>query len=239
MSDGQPSDAEQQLIASLEENFTIEKYLKLRETTDLDSPFWILTKTGGPAAFDYMEILKEDFEKYGVDPKCMIGIADGDYSVIDSVCLMLLKALSDQQMKVKEEPHAVSRGLAIGNSIVDFMLAVIPEATQSFQTPLPYSYHILLKSRLGIHSNKNLKVHEEQRVRDIACWIKAAEPEISTRKLAKKIGVHHSTVGRWFNDEKFQLSVAQARMFQDSVPNSPTDLAEIAKLHSKEKSRSD
>ena len=164
---------------------------------------------------DFAFQLEEDFKCFDIPTELFLGVLDGDEKDTDLLCLRLLEALSRREKLVKQNPHAVAAGLAIGDALVDFLIGAVVESVSYHTMDVPDSFQILLKYRLRLFENaiKEERVLQHRRV--MVALLMAENPNLSARGLAKQTGLSHSTITRWMSDDDFMSYV---KMFRSRPP---------------------
>ena len=164
---------------------------------------------------DFAYQLEQEFKRFDLPVELFLGVLDGDNGYLDLLCLKLLEALSRREKLVKQNPHAVAVGLAIGDALVDFLIGAVTESVSYYHAKLPDSFQILIKYRLRLFENaiKEERVLKHRRV--MVALLMAENPDLSARGLAKRTGLNPSTITRWMTDEDFRSYV---KMFRAQPP---------------------
>ena len=143
-----------ELDAALQHLFSIDDYLELRARfPEEDTPLWMVmgSNASSPSfGLDFAFQLQHQLENFGIHIKKFLGALDGDPDKTDLLCLAVLEALSRREKLVLKNAHAVASGLAIGDALVDFLCGAVLECVSYHDLPLPHSFQILLKYRLGL-----------------------------------------------------------------------------------------
>lgn len=208
-----------ELETALQHLFSIDDYLELRRRFPKnDSPLWMVmgSDSNSPSfGMDFAFQLQGELAKFGIQIDMFLGTLDGDRGHVDLLCLAVLEALSKREKLVRENAHAIASGLAIGDGLVDFLCGTVLECVSYHNFPLPHSFQILLKYRLGLFESaiKEDRVLKHRRI--VVALIMAENTGASAREIAKRIGMSPSTVTRWMADEDFMSYV---KMFRAHPP---------------------
>ena len=208
-----------QLEAALTNSFSIDDYLELRRRfPENDSPLWMVMSSdhSSPSfGLDFAFQLEDELTKFHIPVEMFLGTLDGDSGHIDLLCLTTLEALSRREKLGLENAHAVASGLAIGDALVDFLCGTVLECISYYSLPVPHSFQILLKYRLGLFENtiKEDRVLKHRRV--MVALIIAENTGASARQIAKRVRMSPSTITRWMSDQDFMSYV---KMFRARPP---------------------
>ena len=208
-----------QLEAALTNSFSIDDYLELRRRfPENDSPIWMMmgSDDSSPSfGLDFAFQLKDEFDKFQIPVELYLGTLDGDLDNVDHLCLNILENLSRREKLRHKNAHTVASGLAIGDALVDFLCGTVLECISYYSLPVPHSFQILLKYRLGLFENtiKEDRVLKNRRV--MVALIIAEHTGASARQIAKRVRMSPSTITRWMSDQDFMSYV---KMFRARPP---------------------
>jgi hypothetical protein len=148
------------------------------------------------------------------------GALDGEERQMDELALRLMEALIEREkIEKRGGSHLQSRRIAISDSLVDFMIVAMMEATEAWDSPIPRSLVVLARERLcGTAPDRHKEFLRIQRRRDAIALaaLKFPRGRVSVRKIASLMGVEPSTIIRWFPDGDFQEQVDQFRRSVDA-----------------------
>ena len=212
----------EQLLQAIERSFKIDDYLELRKRfPDQDTACWMVMandKASPSWGMDFAFQLETDFEKFGISIHGFLGTLDGAPEDIDRFALEILAAISDREKRIRENPHAVSAGHAIGDTLLDFSICTILEALAYYGDSPPDSFQILVKARLNIFDNSIKEKRVLKLRRMFVAKIMAENSEWSFRQLANATGLNVSTISRWAADPDFASYVEMFRQGPLKLP---------------------
>ena len=196
---------------------TIEHYVRLRR----ENPGKLIeVQTGWQ--MDWLLSNSELLESYGIDPQDMAGCLDANLTDVSRVSLRLLECLIERRAMLAEgRTHLQSRGEAIGDSLVNYLISMMLDAMDwSDRLEIPRDLIVLIKHQLGADVSAEAKAQEVRELRQTAIW-GAAELRIqgklgSIRQVAGFMGVSPSTVARWFSDSSFDEEVEKIKSVLES-----------------------
>jgi hypothetical protein len=106
---------------------TIENYVRLRRKYPL-VPLEIAT-TGG---IEFLFSLEQELRLHGIDPYLVVGAMDADLAAQAELSLLLLELIIERQNKEKDgETHIVSRGKAISDALINYLIRACLDALES------------------------------------------------------------------------------------------------------------
>jgi DNA invertase Pin-like site-specific DNA recombinase len=73
-------------------------------------------------------------------------------------------------------------------------------------TPPPNSLSILLRAQLNRIEPPSF-MPKDAKAKDLAVLLYASDRTLSTREVARAVGVHHTTVSRWKQEANFQNKI--------------------------------
>lgn len=178
---------------------SIEHYVKLRR--DKPDATIEVAVIGG---FESMFYMREEFERYGIDPDLLTGILDADPEAVSEVSLRLMeKMIEARQMDSAGQTHLIRRGMAIPDRLIDWVISCSLDAMSwNDEVKVPRDLIVLIRERLG---GSNPQYEQEGDVRKskrdaeiIAGQLKAQGIAPTFRLLGQYLNVAPSTVKRWF-----------------------------------------
>jgi hypothetical protein len=166
--------------------------------------------------FDAQAIEKE-LRQFGMEPLLVSGALDGNEFEIEELSLRLMERLIERDELAKEGHTQVqSRGFAIGDSLVDFLIVAMLQAAVEDAHP---ALTVLIKERLcgqkPDYYEKYLRLMDQRKAIALAA-LKLPAGKITVRKVARLMNVEPSTVSRWFPDGDLQEKVDQFRKSIDA-----------------------
>jgi len=191
-------------------NPTIENYVKLRRANPSAE-----IEVGVIGGFESMFYMREELERYGIDPDLLGGILDADQDAIGEISLRLMeKVIEARQIEKAGETHLIRRGLAIPERLVDWAICCsLDSLSWNDELTIPRDLIVLIRERLG---GSNPQYEKEGEVRNnkldaemIAGQLMAQGVIPTFKILARALGVAPSTVKRWF--EPGELEKARDR----------------------------
>jgi hypothetical protein len=191
-------------------NPTIENYVKLRRANPSAE-----IEVGVIGGFDSMFYMREELERYGIDPDLLGGILDSDQDAIGEISLRLMeKMVEGRQIERAGETHLIRRGLALPERLIDWVICCsLDSLSWNDELTIPRDLIVLVRERLG-GSNPQYEKEGEVRKNKIDAEMIAgqlmAQGVMPTFKiLGRALGVAPSTVMRWF--EPGELEEARDR----------------------------
>ena len=74
--------------------------------------------------FESMFYMREEFERYGIDPDLLGGILDADPEAVSEVSLRLMeKMIEAREMDSTGQTHLIRRGMAIPDCLIDWVIS--------------------------------------------------------------------------------------------------------------------
>jgi hypothetical protein len=155
----------------------------------------------------------EQLNQFGIDKLLVMRALDHDPkeswqtqemdSACDELALVLLeKIIERKSVEESGETHAVGRGKAIPDSLVNEVALLMLASCAWDEFGPPFSLAVLLRAqldRLGISTKLDVDVEPRQ----LAAVLLKSAPKLSIRKIAKAIGVAPSSVSRWQHEPSF------------------------------------
>jgi hypothetical protein len=166
--------------------------------------------------FDPHTITKE-LRHFGIEPSLVSGALDGNEFDIEELSVRLMERLIERESFEKEGRTQVqSRGMAISDSLVDFLIAAMLQA--ALEEEHPALCHLITERLCGQKPdtyNEHLRQINQREAVALAA-VKLLPGETSIRKVAKLMKVEPSTVSRWFPAGDFKEQVEQFRRSVDA-----------------------
>ena len=164
------------------------------------------------AGLDPLLAIKDELQRFGIDPLVIGAALDGDDREIDELCLQLMEALIKRRALEKAgNTHLQRRRQVAPDSLIDYLVITMLEVIERDGCPLPASLIILIRERLGGPYPALYRDYLIKQKRKDAAFLgfhllhKGEEPSI--RRVAQIMGVQPSTVSRWFPDGDFWAEV--------------------------------
>lgn len=208
------------LSKAFKSNPTIEHYVQLRRSNPE-----VLIEVATSWSIDWLFANADILKQHGINPETMAGALDADPACISAISLKLMECLIEREAKESAgETHVQSRGNAIGNSLVSYLIAMMLDALdRNDEMHIPRDLVVLIKHQIGAERSSEDRAMEARNNRSNSTWIAAllryqGQPG-SIRQVARTLNLNPSTVARWFNDENTfeeevqkQLSVLRSDM---------------------------
>jgi len=184
---------------------SLETYVRLRRsnpTAELE-----VAVIGG---FESMFYMREEFERYGLDPELLGGLLDADPDAISEIALSVMEALIEADKRERAgETHIVSRGEAIPPKLVDWIICcTLDSLSWNDCLNIPRDLIVLIRERLGGANPFYEQIGHIRQMKSDAAMIAGqlkAQGVTPTFKLVGQIlGVAASTVMRWFEPGEFE-----------------------------------
>lgn len=205
------------LMAAFHKKPSLENYVQFRRSVpgmELE-----IAVSAGIEAFSKLE---KDFKKHGIDPSLFDGILDSFEPDIDELSLRLMELLVARDKLPKGGPgHIEKRRDAISDTLVNYLIADMLEAIESYKRPvlIPASLVVLIRDRLcGPDPDLRREIRASEKKKELKMNIVRAShaalsrgEEISIRKLAKIVGASKNIVARVFADPDYKSWINQVR----------------------------
>jgi hypothetical protein len=157
-----------------------------------------------------------ELQRLGIDPRLVDSALDGDEwddgRNIDRLVLRIMECLIQRdQIEKSGSVHVQSRGIAISDSLVDFLIVAMLE---TMEDSIPASLILLIRERLcGANPDLHQEHLQAQRRREAVAIaaVKFPNGKVSIRKIAKMFNVQPSTISRAFPGGCFQKEVDKFR----------------------------
>jgi hypothetical protein len=183
----------QQLSKSYQKEPTLANYVRLRRRCWID---FVDARDFDPSS------IQAELAQLNIDLSLVNDAIEGYGHQIDELALRLMEGLIERE-KIERAggTHLQSRGIAVSDGLIDYLIVTVLEALQLDDTPTPPSLVVLIRERLGgARPDRYVEYERARRRRDAIALaaIKFPRGKISVRKMAKLVGVEPSTISRWF-----------------------------------------
>ncbi|BAU88722.1 hypothetical protein MPPM_0117 [Methylorubrum populi] len=178
---------------------SIEHYVRLRR--EKPGARIEVAVIGGLESMFYM---REEFERYGIDPDLLGGILDADPEAVSEVSLRLMeKMIEARQMDGAGQTHLIRRGMAIPDRLIDWVISCSLDAMSwNDELEVPRDLIVLIRERLGgpkpQYEQEREVRHKKSSAEILAGQLKAKGITPTFRLLGQYLNVAPSTVKRWF-----------------------------------------
>lgn len=186
-------------------NPSLENYVKLRrENPDAEIEVSVI---GG---FDSMFYMRDELERYGIDPDLLGKILDADLDAISEIALrMMEKIVEAREIAAGGQTHLIRRGLAIPDKLIDWVICCSLDALSwSDELTTPRDLIVLIRERLGgsdLHYEREGAIRNNKaRAEWIAGQLMARGIVPTFKVIGDTLGVAPSTVKRWFRPGEFE-----------------------------------
>lgn len=199
---------------------SIENYVRLRRANPNAE-----IEVGVIGGFELMFYMREELERYGIDPDLLGGILDSDQDAISEISLRLMeKIIEARQIEGDGETHLIRRGLAIPERLIDWIICCSLDALSwNEDLTIPRDLIVLVRERLG---GSNPQYEQEGQVRKnksdaefIAGQLMAQGVTPTFKIFGQVLGVAPSTVKRWFKPGELEKARDSYSKFFDSDGN--------------------
>ena len=207
---------------------TIEKYVELRRADP--SAEIEVSVVGG---FESMFYMRDEFDRYGLDPDLLGGILDANPEVIGEVALRIMEELvAAQRLENAGETQLASRGRVIPEKLIDWIICSTLDALSwNDDMTIPRDLIVLIRERLSgsdPHYEQVGRIRQrKQHAAMMAGQLKAQGINPTFKILGELMGVAPSTVMRWFEPgELEQKSDSWSRLWDETdslLPLNPRD----------------
>ncbi|MDG1416849.1 MAG: hypothetical protein P8P99_03510 [Maricaulis sp.] len=188
---------------------TIENYVKLRRSNPENVEAVKIT-----SGLDWLFSNSQHLTDMGIEPGTFAKALDANKPAISEVSLRLLELLVERQ-KLKSDgvTHAVGRGEAVSDSLVNYIISIMLDALDwAGGMTLPRDLLVLIRYQISgdrsTHENTQNQKHARQQAISLAVQLREQGKSGSLRQVAKLMQVRPSTVSRWFEDQSFEDAVA-------------------------------
>jgi hypothetical protein len=197
-----------QLTKAFKANATIKNYVTLRRAHP--NEMIEVAVTGG---YDSIVDNKKTHESFGIDQELLLGIADADCDAISELSLLLMERLISRKQILKAgKSHAVSRGEAISDPLVNRLIAFMLDSMEwNGELFLQRDLLVLIRHQLGMEAQ--IKAEKEREAREkyktaatcAATKLAVAGKVPTFRSIAKEVGVDATTIMRWLPRDALDL----------------------------------
>lgn len=201
----------QKLNDDYEANPSLEKYLAIRRQYPT-----LRIATARFGGLDPLFSLQGELTGFGLEPLLVCGALDGNADDADELVLQLMERLVlRQKLEKAGKTHLQSRGGAIPDTLINYLIVILLEACEVHQTVPSSSLIVLIRERLGgAHPARHQQYLLDQK-KKTAVWLAAQmfdrDERISIRQLAKQLHVEPSTITRWYSTEELEKKVEDVR----------------------------
>jgi hypothetical protein len=205
---------------------SLETYVRLRRldpTAELE-----VAVIGG---FESMFYMREEFERYGLDPELLGGLLDADLDAISETALSVMEALIEAGKRERAgETHTVSRGEVIPPKLVDWIICCTLDALSwNDCLTIPRDLIVLIRERLGGAKPLYEQIGHIREMKSnagmVAGQLKAQGVTPTFKLVGQIMGVAASTVMRWFEPGEFERATETwERLFDETGALRPLEL---------------
>jgi len=226
---------DRELSRLFKDNPTIENYLKLRAKNP-DNEIEVAV-TGG---LDWLLANDQLLLDNGIQPRWVAGALDSDHDSISRISLALLQKLADRKQMIGEgKTHLASRGEAISDSFVNYLIAIMLDG-MSWNDCLEIPRDLIILIRFQLLGTEEPAMKKRQQMHDFrsnvvsiaASFIERGE-KISMRNIAKILKVNVSTISRLFSEDELHDKASQHMGGLKKLMKTETPFAEIIARHLK------
>lgn len=194
-----------QATAAYKADPSLETYVRLRR----DDPAAEIEVAiiGG---FESMFYMRDEFERYGLDPELLGGLLDTDSEAISETALCVMEAvIAARQREHAGETQLASRGETIPLKLVDWIICcALDGLSWNDDLHLPRELIVLIRERLGGSNPLYEQIGHVRLMKSnagqIAGQLKAQGITPTFKLVGKLMGVAASTVMRWFKPGEFE-----------------------------------
>jgi hypothetical protein len=181
---------------------TIENYVRLRRQYPTET-IEVAVSGGIDWLFGNEGVLKQ----FHISPNLIASALDADEDAISELSLLLLERIIERKKTQKSgKTHAVSRKLAIGDELVNFLINLMLDSLDwNDRLLIPRDLIVLIRHQTGGGRSIDWDRREELKKQRWKCFQAMARvanqgkaPTIRT--ISKNLGVSATTVMRWFPD---------------------------------------
>lgn len=186
-------------------NPSIENYVRLRRG-DPNAEIEV-SVIGG---FEAMFYMRDELERYGIDPNLLGGVLDADVDAIEEISLRIMELMIEaKDLERSGETQIVSRGRAIPDKLIDWVICCALDALSwNDELAIPRDLIVLTRERLGGSNPHYEKEGHIRKNRDdaaiIAGQLKARGITPTFKIIGSALKVAPSTVKRWFGPGEFE-----------------------------------
>lgn len=183
---------------------TIENYLRLRKNAPRETIEIAVT-----VGIEMLYPSDEELAKFGIDSKLVHDAILAVPEAITELCLVLLERLVERDRRQhKGETHLSSRGEAIGDRLVNYLIQIMLDGMDWAQDlQISRDLIVLIRHQLGGDLGRKKKLGERDgRVRaiSVAGQLLLLGKNPSYRRVADVLDVSATTVMRWFPEKDLE-----------------------------------
>lgn len=165
------------------------------------------------AGIDPLFAMREDLQKWSIDPALVAATMDADREAIDTLSLNLLALMRDRQDREQAgETHVQSRGVGIPDRLIDYLIVIMFEAMEQYGEPHAVSaLNFLVRQRLG---GQRMAMHQafekKSRKEFVISTMTSARRlgwDTSLRDIASILGMQPSSISRLFEPGELEKSI--------------------------------
>lgn len=212
-------------------NPTIQNYLRMRKLyPDREPKGWWFS------GVEPLSSMAEELAIWGISVADLAAAMDADHQAIERVAIRILELLAErEELLAKGETHIVSRGAAVSNQLVDYLIALLLEGMEEYDEPASIgALNFLIRERLGgpirAQHAAYLKAVRKQAI--VTMYVSAKRvPEFgdpSLRQIANVLGINVSSASKLFAPGEFDRLV-EVEMARSDHSGPLADTAEVEK----------
>ena len=162
--------------------------------------------------FTILGAIRDKCKPFGIDEKLLADALDPEYhDSLNPACEELAFQLLENivlrmDLESSGETHLARREKVIPDSIINEIALLMVESCGDNGTPPPNSLSILLRVQLNRLEDLSF-IPKDSKAKDLAVLLYACDRTLSTRKVARAVGVDHTTVSRWKQETNFQNKI--------------------------------
>ena len=192
-------------------DFSIRNFIAMRKSYQGQNLF--IPRYSG---IEQLYALKPLLEKFEIETVDVAACMDADPIAIDRVTIKLLALLADrQEREAAQETALQSRGEAIGDGLINYLICIILESQEHYSEPvLSASLFRLIREQLG-GQNKSLhrsyqKISRRGQVVEIIASARKQGWECSLGQVATLMSVNKSSLSRMFETGELEKLIGEA-----------------------------
>ena len=161
------------------------------------------------AYYTKLDAILKECEAFRLDGKLLSEVLYGEDGVsfivaCDELALQLLEnVVRREDFEAAGETHLTGWGKVIPESLINELALLTLESCANNDATPPSSLLILLRAQLN-RLESPIFIPKEAKARDLATLLYASDSTLSTREVARAVGVSHTTVSRWKKEPGFQ-----------------------------------
>jgi hypothetical protein len=162
--------------------------------------------------FTILGAIRDKCKPFGIDEKLLADALDPEYhDSLNPACEELAFQLLENivlrmDLESSGETHLARSEKVIPDSIINEIALLMVESCGDNGTPPPNSLSILLRVQLNRLEDLSF-IPKDSKAKDLAVLLYACDRTLSTRKVARAVGVDHTTVSRWKQETDFQNKI--------------------------------